>query len=94
MLRLHCYGWLFWGMEASFQQVPGVVDTGPYAGGTTENPTYREVCCGETGHAETVQVTYDTDQISYQELLAFYFHDPTRLTRMGDFAAISIDCIL
>ncbi len=73
-------GGCFWGMEASFQQVPGVVATQVgYAGGTTENPTYREVCCGETGHAETVQVTYDTDQISYQELLKAFFtsHDPT-----------------
>lgn len=73
-------GGSFWGMEALFQAVPGVIETMVgYAGGTTDEPTYRQVCCDETGHAETVKVTYDTDQISYAELLDTFFavHDPT-----------------
>ena len=59
--------------------------TSGYAGGRTENPTYREVCSGETGHAEVVQVEYDPDRIGYDELLEVFFttHDPTQLNRQG-----------
>jgi len=59
--------------------------TSGYAGGHTENPTYREVCSGETGHAEVVQVEYDPDRIGYDELLEVFFatHDPTQLNRQG-----------
>ena len=73
-------GGCFWGLEARFRQVQGVIDTlVGYTGGHTENPTYRDVCCDLTGHAEAVQVDYNPDQISYQDLLEafFTFHDPT-----------------
>lgn len=71
----------FWGVEATFRELEGVVDTRVgYTGGTTESPTYREVCTDTTGHAEAVEVTYDPDQISYDELLAVFWrsHNPTR----------------
>ena len=73
-------GGSFWGMEAFMQAVPGVTETQVgYAGGTTDDPTYRQVCCDESGHAETVKVTYDSDIICYAELLEAFFsvHDPT-----------------
>ncbi|SDK51692.1 peptide-methionine (S)-S-oxide reductase, partial [Methanoculleus thermophilus] len=60
----------FWGVEETFRRVPGVVDTAVgFMGGTLENPTYRDVCTGRTGHAEVVQVTYDPDEVSYRDLL-------------------------
>ena len=60
----------FWGVEAAFQRVPGVIDTAVgYSGGHTENPTYQDVCTDETGHAEVVQVEYDPAQVSYEQLL-------------------------
>lgn len=73
-------GGSFWGIQAAFQNLPGVEETEVgYAGGTSEKPNYREVCCDETGHAETVKVTYDTEKISYSRLLENFFaiHDPT-----------------
>jgi peptide-methionine (S)-S-oxide reductase len=76
----------FWGVEAEFRQVKGVVDTAVgYSGGTTENPTYKEVCSGRTGHAEVVQVEYDPAQVSYEELLNVFWenHDPTQMNRQG-----------
>jgi peptide-methionine (S)-S-oxide reductase len=76
----------FWGVESFFREVPGVVDAvSGYAGGTTTNPTYRQVCDGNTGHAEVVEVTYDPAKISYDHLLDIYFanHDPTTLNRQG-----------
>ena len=76
----------FWGVEESFRQLPGVVDTQVgYLGGTTANPTYQDVCSDETGHAEVVQVTYDDSKIGYEQLLnAFWeLHDPTTLNRQG-----------
>ncbi len=76
----------FWCSEAMFSQLKGVqkVQSG-FSGGTTENPSYRDVCTGETGHAEVVQITYDPAQISYTELLKIFFtmHDPTTLNRQG-----------
>lgn len=79
-------GGCFWCLEAAYQQIEGVkhVVSG-YAGGHTENPSYRAVCSGETGHAEVVQVTYDPDQVSYRDLLEVFFtiHDPTQLNRQG-----------
>ncbi len=76
----------FWGAEAAFRGLDGVVSTlAGYTGGTTLNPSYREVCAGRTGHAEAVQVSYDPDVISYEELLdAFWdMHDPTQHDRQG-----------
>jgi peptide-methionine (S)-S-oxide reductase len=76
----------FWGVEAAFRQVPGVVDvTVGYTGGHTEHPTYREVCGHRTGHAEAVQVEFDPARVSYQRLLEILWgiHDPTQLNRQG-----------
>jgi len=79
-------GGCFWCLEAVYVQLRGVerVDSG-YTGGTSENPTYEEVCSGRTGHAEVVQITYDADVISYRDLLDIFFtiHDPTTLNRQG-----------
>ncbi len=76
----------FWCTEAIFLQVNGVtkVQSG-YMGGHVENPTYKAVCNGETGHAECVQVTYDPEKISYEQLLEIFWktHDPTTLNRQG-----------
>jgi peptide methionine sulfoxide reductase msrA/msrB len=79
-------GGCFWGVEDRFQQVPGVIDAeSGYMGGHKPNPTYREVCYEDTGHAETVKVVYDPARVSYGELLAWFFkfHDPTQLNRQG-----------
>jgi peptide-methionine (S)-S-oxide reductase len=76
----------FWGIEEAFRQVKGVVSTAVgYMGGDYKNPTYQDVCTGRTGHAETVQVTYDPSQVSYKELLDVFWeiHDPTTLNRQG-----------
>ena len=76
----------FWGVEARFREVPGVTDAvSGYMGGQTANPTYKQVCTGESGHAETVQVTFDDEQVSYAELLDVFFdmHNPTTLNRQG-----------
>ena len=76
----------FWGVEARFRQVEGVTQTDVgYLGGTLENPTYRDVCTGNTGHAEVVQVEYDPAVVSYDQLLDVFWscHDPTTLNRQG-----------
>jgi peptide-methionine (S)-S-oxide reductase len=80
-------GGCFWCTEAVFRDVIGVesVESG-YIGGTVPNPTYKQVCGGDTGHAEAIRVTYDPDQISYDALLEIFFatHDPTQLNRQGN----------
>jgi peptide-methionine (S)-S-oxide reductase len=76
----------FWGVEAAFRQLEGVTATAVgYEGGTLENPTYEDVCSHITGHAEVVEVTYDPERISYDELLDVFWakHDPTQLNRQG-----------
>lgn len=76
----------FWGVEAAFRGVPGVVDAPVgYSGGSAEGPTYEQVCTGGTGHAEVVQVEYDPRAVSYDELLEVFWknHDPTQVDRQG-----------
>ena len=76
----------FWGVEAAFRQTNGVTKTRVgYAGGELENPTYEDVCSHTTGHAEVVEVTYDDQQVSYDDLLDVFWrkHDPTQLNRQG-----------
>jgi len=76
----------FWGIEAAFRRVPGVLDTAVgYSGGQLENPSYKDVCTDETGHAEVVQVTFDPAKIGYRQLLEVFWqiHDPTQLNRQG-----------
>jgi peptide-methionine (S)-S-oxide reductase len=76
----------FWGVEAEFLKVPGVLDaTSGYEGGTTEHPTYRDVCSNATGHAEVVQVEFDPARVDYERLLDVFWsiHDPTTPNRQG-----------
>jgi peptide-methionine (S)-S-oxide reductase len=76
----------FWGVEAAFRQVKGVVATSVgYSGGTVENPTYQQVCTDMTGHAEVVQVEYDPNRVTYEQLLQAFWkcHNPTTLNRQG-----------
>jgi peptide-methionine (S)-S-oxide reductase len=79
-------GGCFWCLDAVFRELRGVekVESG-YAGGSTGNPSYRDVCSGNTGHAEVVQITFDPDVISFRDLLGVFFtiHDPTTLNRQG-----------
>jgi peptide-methionine (S)-S-oxide reductase len=76
----------FWGVEDAFRQVKGVTGTAVgYIGGTTRNPTYKDVCTDRTGHAEAVEVEFDPQQVSYNQLLELFWqmHDPTALNRQG-----------
>lgn len=76
----------FWGVEAAFRSTPGVLETAVgYCGGHAHNPTYEDVCSGNTAHAEAVQVRYDPAQVSYAQLLQVFWdnHDPTQMNRQG-----------
>ncbi len=76
----------FWGVEVAFRNVEGVTNAAVgYLGGTLANPTYSDVCTGRTGHAEVVEVEYDTAQVSFEDLLKVFWenHDPTQLNRQG-----------
>jgi peptide-methionine (S)-S-oxide reductase len=76
----------FWGVEATFREIKGVVGAAVgYLGGTLANPTYHDVCTGRTGHAEVVQVEFDPAQVSYEQLLDVFWscHNPTTLNRQG-----------
>ena len=76
----------FWGVEAAFRRLDGVTATRVgYAGGSLENPTYQDVCSHRSGHAEVVEVTYDADQIGYEQLLEAFWnkHNPTHRNRQG-----------
>ena len=79
-------GGCFWCIESAFKQLEGIESVvSGYAGGHADDPTYREVCSGSTGHAEVVRITYDPEGIGYNELLEVFFtvHDPTQLNRQG-----------
>ena len=76
----------FWGVEAAFRQLAGVSGTAVgYLGGSLKNPTYKDVCSGDTGHAEVVQVEYDPAKVSFEDLLNVFWtnHDPTTMNRQG-----------
>ena len=76
----------FWGVEAAFQKIKGVKDTKVgYTGGKTKNPTYEKVCANQTGHAEAIQIIYDPEETTYEQLLEVFWeiHDPTQLNRQG-----------
>lgn len=76
----------FWGVEEAFRAVPGVVDVAVgYSGGRTESPTYKEVCTDATGHAEVVQVEFDPERVSFEQLVNVFWeiHDPTTVNRQG-----------
>jgi peptide-methionine (S)-S-oxide reductase len=79
-------GGCFWCVEAVFQRIPGVKSVASgYAGGHTERPTYEQVCTGDTGHAEVIQLQFDPQKLSYEKLLEFFWeaHDPTTLNQQG-----------
>ena len=76
----------FWQVEEAYRNTPGVIETAVgYEGGHVENPSYEQVCSGNTGHAEVTQVTFDPEQVSYEELVEKFWavHDPTQLNRQG-----------
>ena len=84
--KAYLAGGCFWGLEAKLQTLPGVIETEVgYAGGITKKPTYVDVCRDTTGHAETVLVVYESQQLSYEQLLEafFSFHDPTTCCAQG-----------
>lgn len=86
MAKAYFAGGCFWGIEDAYRKLPGVLDAiSGYANGKVVNPTYEQVCSGSTDHAETVEVIYDPDKISYAQLLTKFWklHDPTQWNRQG-----------
>ncbi|MCZ8155996.1 MAG: peptide-methionine (S)-S-oxide reductase MsrA [Leptospira sp.] len=80
-------GGCFWCVEAVFVRIPGVISiSSGYAGGHTTSPTYKDICTGNTGHAEVIQITFDTNLVSYSQILDIFWHahDPTTLNRQGN----------
>jgi peptide-methionine (S)-S-oxide reductase len=80
-------GGCFWGMQDLIRKLPGVVSTRVgYTGGTTANPTYKDICSKKTGHTEAIEITFDENRLSYRDLLLFFFqmHDPTTQDRQGN----------
>jgi methionine-S-sulfoxide reductase len=80
-------GGCFWGVEALFKQLPGVIETTVgYTGGSLDSPRYADVTTGRTGHAEAVQIVFDPERVSYDEILTYFFrlHDPTTPNRQGN----------
>ncbi len=80
-------GGCFWGMQDLIRRVPGVISTRVgYAGGEIENPTYRDICTGRSGHAEAIEIVFDPARLTYRRLLEFFFqiHDPSTLDRQGN----------
>ena len=76
----------FWGVEVKFGQIPGVLETAVgYEGGDLEHPTYKEVCTDRTGHAEVVDLTFDPERVTFEQILDAFFelHDPTQMNRQG-----------
>ena len=76
----------FWGVEETFRRIPGVKETAVgYIGGSTSEPTYKEICSGTTGHTEAVDVNFDPDEVTFEQLLEVFWenHDPTQLNRQG-----------
>ena len=85
--KAYLAGGCFWCTEAIYKRLKGVVDVTPgYSGGNIKNPSYKEVCTGRTGHAETIEVLYKADEINFNELLEVFFktHDPTTINRQGN----------
>eukprot|EP00005_Dracoamoeba_jomungandri_P005756 CAMPEP_0174253706 /NCGR_PEP_ID=MMETSP0439-20130205/3068_1 /TAXON_ID=0 /ORGANISM="Stereomyxa ramosa, Strain Chinc5" /LENGTH=166 /DNA_ID=CAMNT_0015334881 /DNA_START=105 /DNA_END=605 /DNA_ORIENTATION=- len=86
--KLACFAaGCFWSVELAFQRVPGVLTTAVgYTGGNKDNPTYQQVCSGATGHAEAVQLEYNPEEVSYEELLGVFWkkHNPTQVDRQGN----------
>ena len=84
---IYLAGGCFWGVEAYFQRIPGVLSTScGYANGNSRNPSYKEVCHNNTGHAETVKIDYDPERLPLKNLLRYYFRiiDPTSLNKQGN----------
>lgn len=87
----------FWGVEELIREVHGVIETEVgYSGGTLENPTYRDICTGNTGHAEAIKVTFDPSKTNLKKLIALFFrlHDPTTLNRQGNDAGSQYRSVL
>ena len=90
-------GGCFWCVEAVYQRVDGVIDVKPgYAGGHVKNPTYKEICTGNTGHAEVARVEFDPELISYDQILNVFWqaHDPTTVNRQGNDVGIQYRSVI